>query len=135
MPKYAFLSPEWIEAARAVQNEHATSVEPPALAVRMNLVVEDVPFGEPTLDAHLDTSSGAVELDLGHLGAADVKVSLDYPTAKRIIVDGDGQAAMQAFVGGRIRVEGDITKLLAFQSTPASGPAMAAAEQIRAFTE
>ncbi len=135
MPKYAFLSPEWIEAARAVQNEHATSVEPPALAVRMNLVVEDVPFGEPTLDAHLDTSSGAVELDLGHLGAADVKVSLDYPTAKRIIVDGDGQAAMQAFVGGRIRVEGDITKLLAFQSTPASGPAVAAAEQIRAFTE
>ena len=135
MPKYAFLSPEWIEAARAVQNEHATSVEPPALAVRMNLVVEDVPFGEPTLDAHLDTSSGAVELDLGHLGAADVKVSLDYPTAKRIIVDGDGQAAMQAFVGGRISVEGDITKLLAFQSTPASGPAMAAAEQIRAFTE
>lgn len=135
MPKYAFLSPEWIEAARAVQNEHATSVEPPALAVRMNLVVEDVPFGEPTLDAHLDTSSGAVELDLGHLGAADVKVSLDYPTAKRIIVDGDGQAAMQAFVGGRIRVEGDITKLLAFQATPASGPAMAAAEQIRAFTE
>ena len=135
MPKYAFLSPEWIEAARAVQNEHATNVEPPALAVRMNLVVEDVPFGEPTLDAHLDTSSGAVELDLGHLGAADVKVSLDYPTAKRIIVDGDGQAAMQAFVGGRIRVEGDITKLLAFQSTPASGPAMAAAEQIRAFTE
>ncbi|MHB1597360.1 MAG: SCP2 sterol-binding domain-containing protein [Acidimicrobiales bacterium] len=135
MPKYAFLSPEWIEAARAVQSEHATSVEPPALAVRMNLVVEDVPFGEPTLDAHLDTSSGAVELDLGHLGAADVKVSLDYPTAKRIIVDGDGQAAMQAFVGGRIRVEGDITKLLAFQATPASGPAMAAAEQIRAFTE
>jgi hypothetical protein len=135
MPKYAFLSPEWIEAARAVQSVHAAGVEPPALAVRMNLVVEDVPFGEPTLDAHLDTSGGTVELELGHLPAADVKVSLDYPTAKKIIVDGDGQAAMQAFMGGRIRVEGDVTKLLAFQATPASGPSIAAAEQIRAITE
>jgi hypothetical protein len=135
MPKYAFLSPEWIEAARALQSEHAASLEPPALPVRMNLVVEDVPFGEPTLDAHLDTSSGTVELDLGHLGAADVKVSLDYPTAKKIIVDGDGQAAMQAFMGGKIRVEGDITKLLAFQATPVSGSSIEAAEQIRAITE
>lgn len=135
MPKYAFLSPEWIAAARAVQEEHASGADAPTTSVRMNLVVEGVPFGEPTLDAHLDTGGGAIELDLGHLGSADVKVSLDYPTAKAILVERDGQAAMQAFMAGRIRVEGDMAKLLAFQATPVTGRALAAAERIRAITE
>ncbi len=135
MPKYAFLSPDWIEAARVVKQEHAHAAPAPSTSVRMNLVVEQMPFGEPTVDAHLDTSAGAIELELGHLEGADVKVSLDYTTAKAILVDGDGQAAMQAFMAGRIRVEGDMAKLLAFQATPPAGRALEAADQIRAITE
>ncbi|MCU1495456.1 MAG: hypothetical protein JWO62_3220 [Acidimicrobiaceae bacterium] len=134
MSKHAFLSPEWIDAARAVQQEHDGAAADPASTVRMNLVVEEVPFGEPTLEAHLDTSRGTIDLDLGHLDKADVKVSLDYPTAKAILIDGDGQVAMQAFMAGRIRVEGDMAKLLTFQATPASGEALAAAERIRSIT-
>jgi len=133
MSTYPFLSPEWIAAARAIQDEHS-DVAPPTNPVRMNLVIEDVPFGDSRVEAHLDTSSGAVDLDLGHLDAADVKVSLDYSTAKAILVDGDGQVAMQAFMSGKIRVEGDMAKLLTFQATPATGAALAAAEKIRAIT-
>jgi SCP-2 sterol transfer family len=134
MPKHAFLSPDWIEAARAIQKEHAGAPETLEVSVRMNLVVEDVPFGEPTIDAHLDTSDGTLDLELGHLTEVDVKVTLDYPTAKAILVDNDGQAAMQAFMSGRIRVEGDMAKLLSFQAAPQSGAALAAAEQIREIT-
>lgn len=135
MSRHAFLSPEWIEAARAVQAEHDAAGGATGASVRMNLVVDDVPFGEPRIDAHLDTTGGRIELDLGHLEGAEVKVTLDYPTAKAILVDGDGQAAMQAFMSGRIRVEGDMAKLLAFQSSPQTGEALAAAERIRAITE
>ncbi len=135
MARYAFLSPEWIGAARAIHEELDGPDTAPTAKVRMNLVVENVPFGTATLDAHLDTSDGTLELDTGHLDKADVKVSLDYSTAKAILVDGDGQAAMQAFMSGRIRVEGDMAKLLAFQSSPATGAAVAAAERIRSITE
>ena len=135
MARYPFLSPEWIEAARAVKRQHEAAAGSPAATVRMNFVVEQVPFGDTTVHAHLDTTDGLFELELGHLEGADVKVSLDYPTAKSILVDGDGQAAMQAFMAGRIRVEGDMAKLLAFQASPPTGPALDAAEQIRALTE
>jgi hypothetical protein len=134
MPTYAFLSPEWIDAARSVQEAHAGQGDGATPAIRMNLVIEDVPFGEPVVDAHLDTTGGTVELELGHLSAADVKVSLDYPTARAILVERDGQAALSAFMAGKIRVDGDMAKLLAFQSVPVTGPALDAAEQVRAIT-
>ncbi|MDA8290148.1 MAG: SCP2 sterol-binding domain-containing protein [Actinomycetota bacterium] len=135
MAKYPFLSPEWIEAARVVKEDRVETAAAPGASVRMNLVVEQVPFGEPTLDAHLDTTGGSYELELGHLEAAEVTVSLDYSTAKAVLVDGDGQAAMQAFMAGRIRVDGDMAALLRFQAAPPSGRALEAAEQIRSFTE
>ena len=41
---------------------------------------------------------------------------MGYDTAKAILVDGDAQAAMQAFLSGRIKVEGDVTKMIALQT-------------------
>jgi putative sterol carrier protein len=134
MPKFPFLSAQWIDAARAIHEDPSVDAGPAGASVRMNLVVEEVPFDTSTIEAHLDTSEGAFELGIGHLSSADVKVSLDYPTAKAILVDGDGAAAMSAFMAGKIRVEGDMGKLLAFQSTPPTGAALAAAERIREIT-
>ena len=48
MAKYAFLSDEWMEAAKAIRDEYADQVSPPAHAIRMNQVVTDVPFGDGT---------------------------------------------------------------------------------------
>jgi hypothetical protein len=42
-------------------------------------------------------------------------VTLDYETAKNLLVEANPQAGMQAFMAGRIRVDGDIAKLMAFQ--------------------
>ncbi len=137
MAKHEFLSDDWIAAARALHAQHAsdgTSGTALATSVRMNLVVEDVPFGTERLDAHLDTSTGAVAIDLGHLEGADVVVSLDYATAKAILVDGDAQAGMQAFLAGRIRVDGDLTKLLAFQSGAPGTGQLAVAAALQAIT-
>ena len=134
MERHAFLSPGWIEAARAVKDAHAAEASPGAFTLRMNLVIEEVPFADESLAAHLDTTGGELVIDLGHLLTPDVLVRLDYPTAKAVLVDGDGQAAMQAFMTGRIRVEGDLTKLLAFQSTPPGPLQQQIAEELRAIT-
>ena len=102
----------------------------------MNLVVTDVPFGSGSMNAHVDTLSGELEVDLGHLRDADIALTLGYETAKAILVEQDGQAAMQAFLGGRIKIEGDMTKLLVLQGQLATPDPVAVevAEKIREIT-
>jgi putative sterol carrier protein len=112
---YKFLSDEWIEAARKIREE-STGPSTAPQPVKMNLVIEGVPFGEGTVDAHMDSTSGEVKLDVGHLEGPDVTVTLDYDTAKSMMVDADPQAGMQAFMAGKIKLQGDMTKALALQS-------------------
>ena len=133
MAQYPFLSDEWLEAAKKIR-EDAPSGGPAPHVVKMNQVITDVPFGDGTINAHMDTSDGELKMDLGHLDAPDLTVTLDYVTAKAILVDGNPQAGMQAFMAGKIKVQGDMTKLMAMQQgTP--DPAQAEiAEKIKAIT-
>jgi hypothetical protein len=131
---YAFLSPEWIEAARELRAEHLAGAEAPAQTMRMNLTVEAVPHGDGVVEAHVDTTGGIVEIDLGHLEGADVKVSLDYDTARAVLIDNDAEAAMGAFMAGRVRVEGDMTKLLAYQAMAPSAEQLEVTAALKAIT-
>ncbi len=139
MPKYPFLSEEWLAEARRIYEEFRGQAPAPPQVLRMNQVITDVPFGSGTINAHLDTSSGEVEIDTGHIESPDVKVTLDYDTAKAVLVDGDLQVAMQAFMAGRIKAEGDITKLMGLQMAAGSGgvdpTAAAIATRIKEITE
>ena len=135
MTTYAFLSPEWIAAARELRAMHQSEAVPPSTAIRMNLTVEGVPHGDGTLAAHVDTTGGLVEIDLGHLETAEVKVTLDYDTARAVLVDNNAEAAMGAFMAGRVRIEGDMTRLLAYQSTPPTEAQLEVATALRAITE
>jgi len=114
---YKFLSDEWIEEARKVRAEVDSPAAAPA-PVKMNLVITDVPFGESSVDAHMDTTSGELVLDTGHVDGPDVTATLDYETAKAMMVDSNPQAAMQAFMAGKIKLQGDMTKAMALQSGP-----------------
>ncbi|HUB71985.1 MAG TPA: hypothetical protein VL984_16300 [Acidimicrobiales bacterium] len=116
MAKYPFLSDQWVAEARQIYAQAeaagALSRDPSPVLVRVNLVVTDVPFPAGVIDAHVDTSSGRVTIDTGHLSEPDVTVSLDYPTARALFVAGDAQSVLSAFLSGRIKVDGDLTKLL-----------------------
>jgi putative sterol carrier protein len=133
--KYQFLSPEWVEAAKKIRDEADAPATPPAHTVRMNQVITGAPFndGEP-IQAHMDTSGGEVKMDLGHLDGPDVTVTLDYETAKAILVDGNPQAGMQAFMAGKIKVEGDMTKIMAMQSATPDPAAAEIADKIKEIT-
>ena len=112
MPTYPFLSDEWIAEARRIREEFRDDAQAVNNPVRINQVITEVPFGAGDIDAHVDTSSGELEMGLGHLESPDVTMTLDYETAKAIFVDGTREAAMQAFMAGKIRVQGDLTKLI-----------------------
>lgn len=133
--KYVFLTEEWITAARAIREEHADVAPTPTHTVRMNQVITEVPFGEGSIQAHMDTSGGELRMDLGHLDDPDLTVTLDYATAKAILVEGDPQAGMQAFMSGRITVVGDVSKLMAMQAGPIDPAAATVAERIQSITE
>ena len=113
MSTFPFLSEEWIAEARRIRAEHAGQGIAVPTVVRMNQVITDVPFNGGTVQANLDTSSGELVMELGHLEAPDVTVTLDYETAKAIFVEGTAQAGMQAFMAGKVRVDGDLAKLIA----------------------
>ena len=135
MAQYPFLSDEWMDAAKAIREEYAGKTAAPAHSVKMNQIVTDVPFGDGTINAHLDTSGGEAVMETGHLDDADLTVTLDYATAKAILVDGNPQAGMQAFMAGKIKVQGDMTKLMAMQSAPPDPTAQEVSERIKAITE
>lgn len=138
MAQYPFLSDEWVEAARKIRAEFKGKAPEIPVSVRMNQIIQDVPFGSGTINAHVDTSSGELEMETGHLESPDLTITIGYDTAKAILIDGDAQAAMQAFLGGRIKVDGDITKMLALQSAGIGGgvdpAAIELAKRLQAIT-
>ncbi len=116
--KHEFLSPEWIAAAKVIRDEYKDRVTPPQVPIRMNQVITDAPWGEVL--AHVDTSDGEMIVELGHLANPDLTITTDYATAKAIFVNQDAAAAMQSFMAGKIKVEGDMSKLLMMQAQAAN---------------
>jgi hypothetical protein len=128
---YPFLSEEWIAAARDIRAKYsnveaATQI---VVAVRINQIISDVPFGSGSIQAYFDTSQGMLQMELGALDNPDATITTDYHTARSIFVDQDPAAGMQALMSGKVAVEGDMLKLLALQATIVNA---GAAEEIAA---
>ncbi|MGH9067582.1 MAG: SCP2 sterol-binding domain-containing protein [Acidimicrobiales bacterium] len=134
MAKYPFLSDEWVAEARQIRDEYPGGAQPLAQTVRMNQVITDVPFGPGTVEAHLDSSGGRIDIELGHLDEPDLTVTMDYETARAVFVEGNPQAGMQAFMTGRIQVTGDLSKLMAMQGSSPDPATLELAGRIKDIT-
>ena len=110
--KHPFLSDDWLSEARRMGDEYAGQLDAGEYLIRMNQVITEVPFGDGTLHTHIDSSSGTMEIETGHLEAPDVTITLDYETARSVFIEGNREAGMQAFMAGKVVVQGDMTKLL-----------------------
>jgi hypothetical protein len=124
-----FLSDEWFDQ---VEQLRADMPEPaPAVAnLKLNLTVAGGPDGDK--DIHL--AGGA--FGRGHVDGAETKLTVPFDTAKQMFVLGNQQAAMQAFMSGQIKVEGDMSKLMAMQSAGGPTPEQQAfQEKLKAITD
>jgi hypothetical protein len=107
-----FLSPEWIAEARLIRAKFEGQAPKIPVSIRMNQVV-----------------------DLGHLESPDLTVTTDYATARAIFLEQDPQAGMQAFLSGKVKVEGDMTKMMQMQiAMPKDDLAEKVAAEIMAIT-
>ena len=113
---HAFLSTEWMDAARAIREKYADQVPEIDADIKINLSIVDVPFDDATVNAFFDTSSGNLQLELGELDEADAMITTDYETAQALFVEQDQTVAMQAFMAGKIKVQGDMMKMMAMQT-------------------
>ena len=132
---HQFLSESWIEAARDIRHRYAGDVPTIDVVVRINVITTKVPFGDGTISAYIDTSNGSLEMELGSIEESDLTVTTDYETARKLFVEQDPTASMQAFMAGSIKVEGDITRLMVMQtSLPQTETTEAVAAEIKAIT-
>ena len=132
---HQFLSDEWMSAAKEIRAKYADQATKVTTSIRMNQVITDVPFGSGTVEAFVDTSSGDVVMDLGSLETPDLTVTTDWETARKIFVEQDQAAGMQAFMSGKIKVQGDMMKMMAMQtSMPQDDIAKQIATEIKDIT-
>jgi len=141
-----FLSHTWLEEAKAIRHSYVGQGVTPPHPMRMNLVITDVPdevaadggdghIDGGSINAHMDSTGEELEMDTGHIDNPDLTVTLEYTTAKAILVEGNPAAGMQAFMAGKIKVQGDMTKLMAMQSASPDPVAVEIATKIQAMTD
>ena len=121
--KYPFLSDAWFDTAEKLIREHEPAA-PPANLV-MNLEVAD---GDNVIKFFMGSKNGETLFGKGTTDAADLTLSTDIDTARQVFVSGDQQAGMQAFMAGKVRVQGDMTKLM-MQGSGGGNAALSAALQ------
>jgi len=116
-----FLSDAWFDEANRIADE----VSPPVPEVIKDLVInfriQDGPDGE--VEARME--AGRMRKGFGE--GAPTTVNLPYDVARKMIVENDANAAMQAFMGGQIRVEGDMAAMMKMQ---AAGPPSAESQEV-----
>jgi len=127
VPAYPFLSDEWFVEVRRVLNDGAVAV-PTETSLRVNLLVTETPFGDDRL-LHIAMAEGSADWDHGHLDVVDLTITTDYTTARELFVAGDPQGALQALMEGKLKLQGDLTKLMALQmaGTVPGSPGLGAA--------
>lgn len=125
-----FLSDGWFDEVGKLR-EAADVPVPDALK---DLVINVVVTGAPDGDISARMAGGG--LLKGAADEAPTTLKIPYDVARKMMVDGDQAAAMQAFMSGQIQVEGDMSKLMSMQGGgPPSDAAKKLEEQIRAITD
>jgi putative sterol carrier protein len=125
-------------AVKEIREKYAAEASKVTTSIRMNQVITEAPeevAPDGTIKTYLDTSSGDIVMDLGELDTPDLTLTTDYTTARKIFVDQDQAAGMQAFMGGKIKIQGDMMKMMAMQtSMPQDDVAKKIADEIKAIT-
>ena len=123
-----FLSDEWFAKVKEIRDGAGNVEAPAALA---DLVI-NITVNADGGDKELALVGGMIEE--GHHADAPTTMILPADLAKRIFIEGDQSAGMQGFMSGQIRIEGDMSKLMALQTAQPSADQVALMKQIQDVT-
>ncbi len=127
---FQFLSDGWFEEAERIRAE----INPPVPDAIKDLVINLVVTAGPDGDVEAKMAAGRFEKGLAD--DAPTKLTVPFDVAKKMFIEGDQNASMQAFMSGQIKVEGDMAKIMAMGGAGGPSPEQEKLqEQIKAMTE
>ncbi|MEZ4361830.1 MAG: hypothetical protein R3B48_16695 [Kofleriaceae bacterium] len=125
---YAFLSDTWFERVEELVAGAGDLQIPAAMKdVEINVTVKT-----PERSVELFLKDGLFRR--GHEPGVSTSLTLGDAVARKIFVDGDVAAGVQAFLSGEIQVDGDLAKVVAMQTVEPSPAQQALTRQIAAIT-
>ncbi len=124
-----FLSDDWFTKIEELIAALGDVEVPEALHdLVLNVTVTDTEWGER------DLCIDAGNMKKGHASHAPTKMIMPVDLAHRLFVDNDQSAGMQGFMSGQIKVEGDMSKLMAMQTAQPSDAQVELQKQILEVT-
>ena len=125
---YKFMSDEWFEKVKDLTEE--VNPEIPAATADMKV---NITMTSDEGDKDLCMAGGKMEK--GHMEGATVKIILPIDLAQKMFIDQDKTAGMQAFMSGKMKIEGDMSKMMAMQNIQPTESQNILTEKIREITE
>ena len=110
----AFLTDDWFANVDKLTAEAGDLNLPPSLAgLAINLVVTDA-------NGNTELSLDGGKIQKGTSANAKTTLNMDAETLRKVFLEFDMAAAMQAFMTGKIKVQGDMSQLMALQTAKPS---------------
>ena len=110
----AFLTDDWFSTVETLTAQAGDLNLPPALAnLAINLVVTDT-------SGNTELALGGGRILKGLSSNAKTTLNMDAETLRKVFLEFDMSAAMQAFMTGKIKVQGDMSQLMALQTAKPS---------------
>lgn len=123
-----FLSDEWFtKVDELIAGAGDLQIPAPMKTAKVNVTVTS-PSGETQL--HLEDGL----FKRGHNPGFTTKLTVADDIARKIFVEGDAAAGVQAFLEGKIAVDGDLATVVAMQTVEPSEPQKRLTRQIAAIT-
>jgi hypothetical protein len=114
--KYEFLSNEWFaKVDELIAKAGDLKIPSEMKAVEVNITVKSTAG-----DKQIFLKDGL--FSPGHQATATTTLTLSEELARKIFIEADAAAGVQAFLAGEMQVEGDIAKLVAMQTVEPSDP-------------
>jgi len=126
--KHEFLSDAWFSEV----DQLIAAAGDLQIPVEMKAVEVNVTVTSPSGETRMFIKDGV--LSRGHRDSAPTSLTLDVALARKVFVDADMGAGVQAFLEGQMKVEGDLAKLVAMQTVEPSEAQKRLTRQIAAIT-
>ena len=127
---HEFLTEDWFTEVDKIREEMGNPEPSPQVKdMKLNIVVTGCPSGD---DCEINMNAG--DFGRGLLDDAPTKMTVPFEVAKQVFIEGNQQAGMQAFMQGQVKVEGDMTKLMAMQTVQPSPEQQNMQQRIKEIT-
>ena len=127
---YKFLTATWFSEVKKLRASMGDMQIPAQLKdVVLNVTVTGGPEGDK------DFTIKGLDFVEGHTAEAKTTIVIPILMAKKMFIDNDKTAAMQAFMSGQLKVKGDMSKMMALAGVKPTEDQEKLREKIVAITE